>query len=295
VTKPAKSSKSQPPAKLPTPAPDQFKKLLRTTATRIGIPVLIVWVVAILIGHPYVLIGAGVLTLVALGIVGWAYWYMNKSKAVAGILQTADVSTASGRKEAMGKLEDKAGKGDAAALFAKSQLLMHEDPRQALEVLEEINLDKVMAPVADEARGQRAMIHLMLGEVDRARPLVDAIELSRHDQLKSRAALAAVVAEAWARSGQSKRANETLDLFDPENDEVEEIKPQLYRSRAFAAAAQSDVKRMKHALRRLRAINPQLLGGFVQKKVHPLLEKEARQMLMQSGAVPKKMVRRQKM
>lgn len=292
MPKSAKPSKLQPPAKIATPAPDEFKKLIRTTAMRIGIPVLVVWIVVILIGHPYGLIGAGVLTLVAAGIVGWAYWYMRKSKAVANILQSADVSTAEGRKEAMSKLDEKADKGDAAALFAKSQLLMHEDPRKALEVLEQINLDKVMAPIADEARGQRAMIHLLLGEVDRARTLVDAIDLSRHDQLKSRAALAAVVAEAWARSGQGKRASETLDLFDPENDELTEIKPQLYRSRAFAAATQSDVKRMRHALRKLRGINPQLLGGFVQKKVHPLLEREARQMLVQSGAVPKKMVRR---
>ncbi|PIE05870.1 MAG: hypothetical protein CSA75_02485, partial [Sorangium cellulosum] len=227
-------------------------------------------------------------------IVGWAYHYMRKSRAVANILQKANVETAEGRKEAMSQLEGKADKGDTAALFAKSQLLMHEDPRKALEVLEQINLDRVMAPIADEARGQRAMIHLLLGEVDRARALADAIDLSRHDQIKSRAALAAVVAESWARSGQGKRAGETLDLFDPENSELNDIKPQLYRSRAFAAASQSDVKRMKHALRRLRGINPQLLGGFVQKKVHPLLEREARQMLMQSGAVPKKMIRRRK-
>ena len=292
MTKLAKSDKGSASPKIPTPAPDEFKKLIRSTALRIGIPIAIVWVVAILIGHPYVLIGAGVLTVVAAGIVGWAYRYMNKSRAVANILRNANISSAEGRKEAMDKLEAGAGKGDVAALFAKAQLLMHEDPRKALEVLEDINLDKTMAPVADEARGQRAMIHLLLGEVDRARPLVDGIDLSRHEQIKARAGLAAVVAEGWARSGQSKRASETLDLFDPENSELEDIKPQLYRARAFAAAQSSDVKRMRHALRRLRAINPQLLGGFVQKKVHPLLEKEAKQMLMQTGAVPKKMIRR---
>lgn len=288
----SKSAKPNAVPKLGTPAPDEFKKLIRTTALRVGVPILVVWIVALLIGHPYVLIGAGVLTLAALGIVAWAYNYLRKGRAVANILHSADMTSASGRKEAMDKLADKADKGDTAALFAKAQLMMHEDPRKALEVLEQINLDKVMAPIADEARGQRAMIHLLLGEVDRARTLVDGIDLSRHDQLKSRAALAAVVAEAWARSGQGKRANETLDLFDPNNSELTEVKPQLFRSRAFAAASQSDLKRMRHALRQLKAINPQLLGGFVQKKIHPLLEREARQMLAQSGAIPKKMVRR---
>ena len=266
--------------------------MIRPMALRVGIPVLVLWVVAILIGHPYVLIGSGVITLVVLGLVVWAYRYMVKNRNVANLLQKADITTASGRKEVLEQLETQTKKGDAAGLFAKAQVLMHEDPRKALEVLEQINLSKVMAPVADEARGQRAMIHLLLGEVDRARVLVDAIDLSRHDQTKSRAALAAVVAEAWARSAQGKRAVETLDLYDPETPELQEVKPHLYRSRAFAFAAMSDVKRMRHAMRKLQQINPQLLAGFLQKKVHPLLERQAKQMLMQSGAVPKKVVRR---
>lgn len=289
VSKPTKPS--QPAPKVSAPSPDEFKKMLKGTGLRLGIPLLVIWIVVILIGHPIGLIIAGVLTAAGIGLVVWAIYYMNKSKRVAGILSSADMSSPEGRKKAMDQLETSAGKGDTAALFAKAQLLMHEDPRKALEVLEQINLDKVMAPIADEARGQRAMIHLLLGEIDRARALVDGIDLTRHEQTKARAALASVVAEAWARSGQAKKANETLDLFDPESGELEEVKPQLYRARAFAAASLSDTKRMKHALRRLKAINVQLLAGFVQKRVHPLLEKEARQMLMQSGAVPKKMVR----
>lgn len=272
-------------------ASGEVRKVLRKVAVRVGAFVLIVWIVALLIQNVYAYAAAGGLTLLALGVAIWVYVYLRKGSAVANILQSADVSTAQGRKEAMSKLADKADRGDVAALFAKANLLMHEDPRKALEQLEQINLTKVMAPIADEARGQRAMIHLILGETDKARPLADAIDLSRHDQIKSRAALAAVVSEAWARSGLGKRANETLDLYDADSAELSEIRPQLFRSRAFAAAAQNDVKRMRYALRRLKAANPQLLAGFVQKKVHPLLEKEARQMLMQSGAVPKKMIR----
>ena len=269
----------------------EIRKVMRGALLRIGIPVLVMWVIVVLIGHRYGFMIASGLTAVAAAILGWALWQMRRSSKVADILRGADTSTAAGRKNAMEKLETGASKGDTTALFAKAQILMHEDPRAALEVLEKINLDKVMAPIADEARGQRAMIHLLLGEVDRARALVDAVDLSRHDQIKSRASLGAVVAEAWARSGQAKRANDTLDLFDPENTELQDVKPQLLRARAFAAAGTNDVKRMRAALRKLRAINPQLLGGFVQKKIHPLLEREARQMLLQSGAVPKKLVR----
>jgi hypothetical protein len=285
------TSKTSAPPKPAVPETAEMNKMMRSALLRIGIPIGVVWIVVILIGNRWGLLVAGVLTFAAAGIIIWALLQMKKSSKVAGILRAADTSTAAGRKQALEQLETGAGKGDAAALFAKAQILMHEDPRKALEVLEQINLDKVMAPVGDEARGQRAMIHMLLGEVDRARALADAIDLSRHDQIKSRASLASVIAEAWARSGQGKRANDTLDLFDPENPELADLKPQMYRARAFAAAAVNDTKRMKMALRKIRAINPQLLGGFVQKKIHPLLEREARQMLMQSGVVPRKMVR----
>jgi hypothetical protein len=55
---------------------------------------------------------------------------------------------------------------------------------------------------------------------------------------------------------------------------------------------------MKGVLRAMAQINPQLLSGFITKKkhpmgvsprgVHPMLEKEAFDMVMRSGAVPRK-------
>ena len=33
-----------------------------------------------------------------------------------------------------------------------------------------------------------------------------------------------------------------------------------------------------------------LLGGFMSKRTHPLLQKEAKRMVEQSGAIPRKMV-----
>jgi hypothetical protein len=56
---------------------------------------------------------------------------------------------------------------------------------------------------------------------------------------------------------------------------------------------------MRATLKRLSGLNPQYLTGFITKKknpmgvaprgVHPLLEKEAIDMLMRSGAVPRRM------
>jgi hypothetical protein len=209
------------------------------------------------------------------------------------------VDSAEARKEAITELETKFKKDDAAAVFAKAQLEMQEDPRAALKTLESLKLEKLMAPMADEARAQRAMIHLILGETDEARGLVDKIDLSRHKEPKSRATMGAIVGEAWARTGQAKKAVELLETFDLNDALYADIKPQLLRARAFAYAWASNTKQMKGALRALSSINAQFLTGFITKKrnpmgvsprgVHPALEKEAFEMLMRSGAVPRKM------
>jgi hypothetical protein len=254
---------------------------------RVGLPVLGVWIVAVLIGRTWAFIGAAVITLGAAGLVTWALRFASKTRAVANLVQGADTPEA--RKQALSKLDADFKKGDTAAIFARAQLQLHDDPRVALATLEQVDLGKVMAPIADEARAQRAMIHLMLGEPERARQLVDAIDLSRHQQPKTRATLVTVIGEAWARTGQGKKALDTLSVFDPEDAEFGDLKAQLYRAFAFAYAATNDTKGIRRALRKMLEINPQLLGGFLMKKVHPLLKREAEEILRRSGAVPKKM------
>ncbi len=264
---------------------------------RLGIPLLVVWVVGILIAGfvtSPVWIGVslgvpGALTVAALGLVIWTLGQAKKAQGVVGIL--SGIKDDDDRKAALDKLDavNKKGK-DTAAIFAKAQLLMQDDPRAALTTLETINLDKVMAPIADEARGQRAMIHLMLGEVTPARDLVDDIELKRQQEPKSRAMLGAVISEAWARSRQAKKAVDTLALFDAEDPEFEQVRPQLYRAQAYAFAYTNKIPQMRRALRKLVEQDPRMLGGFMMKRTHPLLQKEAKQMLERSGAMPRKMV-----
>ena len=53
-----------------------------------------------------------------------------------------------------------------------------------------------MGSIADEARSQRAMIHLTLGQVNLARQLVDNIELKRHQDPRSRAMIGAIAADS---------------------------------------------------------------------------------------------------
>jgi len=269
---------------------------LRALLTRLGLILAGVWILfgsvagfvssstwrAVLIAIPVLLTGAAAAILI------WTLRQAKSARGVASIL--SGVETDEDRKAALQKLEAGFKKDDTAAIFAKAQLELQEDPRKALKTLEFINLAKVMAPVADEARGQRAMIHLTLGEVGQARQLVDNIDLSRHQDARTRAMLASVASEAWARSGDAKKASETLSLFDPEEAAFEQIRPQLYRALAYAAAYASDLPSMRRALRKLLAQDARLLGGFINKKTHPLLQKEARKMLEQSGQVPKRMV-----
>jgi hypothetical protein len=268
---------------------------IKAVLLRLGVPLLVIWVIGVAVFgftlSPVVKwLALGVpaaLTLAAVGLMVWVMRQAKKAKGVAGILSKA-AETKEGREAALIELETKYKVTDPTAIFARAQLLLQEDPRKALEALEGINLSKAMATVADEARGQRAMIHLMLGEVSPARDLADGIQLARHQDARSRAMLAAVVAEAWARSGQAKRAVDTLSVFNAEDPELAQLKPQILRAQAYAFAHTDDMKSAQRSLRKLGSIDPRLLGGFIAKKTHPLLQREAKKLLEQSGAMQRK-------
>lgn len=286
----------KPAATRPQNMPDPLgREQIKSMATRLGLILAAVWLVGGLI--------AGVSTSstargVALGIPGaitvalailviWMVRQARQAKGVASLLRNIDSDE--DRQAALEKLSDKAGKKDAAATFAKAQLELQEDPQKALETLEQIDLNKVMAPVADEARAQRAMIHLMQGQVNLARQLADNIELKRHQDAKTRAMMAAVIGESWARSGQAKKGLETLSLFDLTDPDYQDLLPQLFRAYAYCYAYTGKTKDMRRMLRRLMEVDVRLLGGFMMKRTHPLLQKESKKLLEQSGQVPRKM------
>ncbi len=268
---------------------------MKSTFQRVGLIVLAIWIVGGTVAGfsqstTTIRIALGIaaaLTAVVVGIVVWTVRRTKAARAVAEVLK--GVETSEQRKAALEKLEVTGKKGDPAKVFARAQLEMQEDPKQALATLETIDLQKVMAPVADEARSQRAMIHLTLGQVNLARQLVDNIDLKRHQDPRSRAMMGAIAAETWARSGEGKKAVETLDLFDASDEKLAQLRPQLLRAYAFAYAHTNKSKELKRTLRQMLKIDARLLGGFLQGKGHPLLQKEAKRMLEQSGVVPRKM------
>ena len=273
----------------PDKPPVDFKKVF----LRVGLVLAAVWIVAAVLAHWSVipLVVAGVLTLAAIGAGFWIVRYVNKSRELGAILRGAQDSV-EGRHEALRKLETDYKKTDVQAAIARAQLEMQDDPRKALATLEAIDLAKQLGPVADQVRCTRASIHLQLGELTEAKALVDKMELGKQEDVKTRAMFAAVAAEAWGRTGQGKKAVELLEVFNPEDPELGEMRVQMWRARAFAYAGAGDMKGAGRALRKLADLNPQLLGMFIgAKKVHPMLQQEAKQILMRSGAVPRKMVR----
>jgi len=273
------------------PPPFDWKKII----VRAGLVVGGIWVLCIAMytvrkGIGW-LITPAVVTVLVLGVYVWMSRLLGKQKALGAILEGAD--TKEGRAEALEKLGRDFKEGDTQAVLARAQLEAQDDPRKALATLEAVRLDKVLAaPMAGQVRAMRAMLHLSLGETDKARALADALDLGKQQDAKIRAMFATVAGEAWARTGLAQKAKDTLELFDPEEAAHAELRAQMWRARAFAYAGTGDTRSMKHALRRLGAVNPYLLGMFVgQKRVHPLLEREAKQMVMSSGVVKKQMQR----
>ena len=281
---------------LARPSPDAPEKPpvdMKKLYVRVGGVVAIVWLVAAIATRWTVipLYVAGALTVAAAAAVVWLIRYVNKSREMAALLRSAS-QTEEGRKDALKKLETDFKKGDVQASIARAQLEMQEDPRKALATLESVDLAKQMVPVADQVRCTRATIHLQLGEIQEARLLVDKMELGKQQDAKTRAMFAAVAGEAWGRTGLAKKGVELLELYNPEDPEYAEMRVQMWRARAFAFAGAGDMKGAARALKKLIEVNPQLLGMFVgAKKIHPMLQQEAKQLLMRSGAVPRKMVR----
>jgi tetratricopeptide (TPR) repeat protein len=282
-------------AALSAPAQDSDKPPvnLRKSFVRVGLILGAAWVVALLLPRwSFIPIGvAGVLTVAAIGLGFWVVRYVNKSRELAALLRSAGQNE-DGRKDALRRLETDFKKGDVQAALARAQLEMQQDPHKALATLESVDLGKQLGPVADQVRCTRATIHLQLGELQEARALVDKLELGKQQEPKTRAMFAAVAGEAWGRTGLGKKAVELLEVFNPDEPGYAEMRVQMWRARAFAYAGAGDIKGASRALRKLVDMNPQLLGMFVGgKKVHPLLQQEAKQLLMRSGAVPKRMVR----
>lgn len=292
-SKAAPASASAPPAQ-PSTSMAAVGPDWQAILVRVGAVAAVLWVIAFIVpgtAGTWIKGGVGVLTVLAIGALIWFKRYITRTQQLGAILQNA--SSGADKEAAIKQIEQQFGTSDAQAAMAKAQLeLQLNQIDAALATLSAIDLTRQMVPIADQVRAMRATIHLSRGEVKEARTLVDAFELGKQQDNKTRAMLVAVAAEAWARTGMAQKASDQLSLFNPEDPEYADLRVQMLRARAHVCIHRDDVRGAQNALQALAATNPFLMGMFAgQKHVHPLLEREARKLAEKAGAVQRQVQR----
>jgi hypothetical protein len=230
----------------------------------------------------------GVLTLVAAGF-GIYIWRMtSRSRAILDIMKSA--TDEPGRQRALEALSDQGG--DVMKALAKAQLLAQTDAQAAQDTLEGIDLKKAPAVLQDDVRAQLAMLYLRNNRVREARALAENIRLDRRPDAKTKALYAALMAEAYARTGSPDEGRKLLETYSAEDNREDEVQVMLLRAQVFTFAALKKRGLAKRAIDRLAAIEPNLLGSFLVKGTSPELAKLARQALAEVGAGPKLKIKR---
>jgi hypothetical protein len=248
----------------------------------------VLWITALMMMPAVGYWGVGVvgaLTLAAIGLGLYVYRLTSKQREILDIMKGAQGDV--GRREAIERLS-MGGDKDAMKALARAQLLAQEDPNKALEALESIDIAKAPTVVQDEVRSQLAMMYLFLNRTKEARPLVDEIKLERQPDAKVKAKYAAVIAEAFARTGKENEAKKLLEDYKAEDPALTgEIAPLLFRAQVYTYSATKNRGLAKKALDALVQIDPNMLAPFVQKNTKPELQKLALAALADAGLAPR--------
>ena len=251
----------------------------------------ILWICAFMVvpWAGYWVVGVvGLLQLAAIGFGIYIWRLTSRQRAIVELMKGA--TDPEGRQRAIEQLGAGASK-DAMKALAQAQLLSNTDPAAAQKVLEEVDLEKAPAVVQDDVRSQLALMYLRNGRVKEARTLADSIRLDRQPNAKAKALYAAVIAECFARTGSADEARKLMETYDSADQSYAEVRLLLLRARVFTFMALKKRGLAKAAMDELAAIEPNVLGGFLQKGVSPELTKLARQVLAESGLGPKMKVR----
>jgi hypothetical protein len=280
------------PKKLPPPSADVGNKQLAELETpgikwnvvaQIGAALVALWVFAFLL-VPYVgYWGVGVvavLTLVGAGFAGYLYNLTRKSRRVVEILKSA--TDEAGRKAAIAQLADVKG-NDAMAALARAQLVARDDPKEAMEILERIDIAKAGPQAEDEVRSNLAYMYLIHNRPKDARPLVDKLRLDRQPQAKAKAMYAAVSAETLARTGDAAEAKKLVETYRADDPEYGEIAIMLLRAQVFTFMATKNRGLARRAAMALAERDPNMLAPFLGKGTSAEMQAMAREVLTEIG------------
>lgn len=253
------------------------------------------WLIAAAAETLWVTIVIGVLTLAILGGLAWVYRWAKKQQSkqleMMQMLQAAQASPEA-RREVLDKLQAEPGANqDAMTKLARAQLEAQEDPDKAIATLESLDLSQIPAQAADEVRGLRVQLYLARNRVKDARAVADEIKAGAGTNAQSKAMLAAVVAEAFARTGKHEEALALLEGIQFGDPELGQIRYLLVFARIFANFASGKKERVRKDMLALAQENPQLLGRFVQPGpgIHLDLRKLATDVLQDSPEMRKLM------
>lgn len=243
-----------------------------------GAVVVALWVLAITSRSTVAMAVLGVLTVALIAGGLWIWRFVQKQTKLAGLLKKAQAGEG-GSKEVLEALQAPGADKDAMNLVVRAQLEAQEDPEKAIETIEKVDLKKVGALQADAVRVTRIQLYLLVGRTREAGELADDVDVKKAQQTEERAAIAATVAEAFARSSKSKEAHALLSTYKPEEAANPQLKVPLYYARVFANFVDNEQELVKRDLHNLAKMDINYLGRFVHPKfkVHPTLTRLAQE------------------
>jgi hypothetical protein len=232
--------------------------------------------------------GVGVLSVVAIGFGIYILRMTRKQNEILDLMKGAGDSE--GRERAIAALAG--GDKDAMKQLAHAQLVAQKDPAQALEILKAIDIKKAPAMVQDEVRAQLAMMYLFQNRPKDARPVADEITVDRQPDKRAKAKYAAVVAEAFARTGKAQEARELVDAYDPDDEAyAEDLGALLLRARVYTYTATKNRGLARKAMDSLVKRDPNMVAPFMQKGTRPELQQLAKQSLQGAGLAPRQQMK----
>jgi hypothetical protein len=226
----------------------------------------------------------GVLTLAALGFGIYIWRLTSRSRAIVDIMKGA--TDDEGRRHAIEALEGESSK-DAMKALAQAQLLSQTDPQEAMRVLERIELKKAPTMVQDDLRAQLGLLYLRNQRVRDAREMVEPIRLDKRPDARSKALYAAVMAEAFARTGSGVEAGKLMETYPPDEAEQAETQALLWRAKVFTSFALKKRGLAQKAMEALARIEPNMVAAFTLKGHPPEIVQMAKQTLGRAGLGPK--------
>lgn len=255
-----------------------------------GVVTAAVWAFAIQTGSVIFMIIVGVLTLLLAAILIWALRMNRKQMGLVNLLQSATQSPEQ-RRAVLAQLEASKDANDLTHVFLRAQLLAAEDPKRALELLEAHDVKKFQPQMQDDVAILRSQLYLNFGRPKDARPLVDRVNVDSTQRAEMRGLMVSVVAQAWARTGRHVDAAALIDTVDLTKEQNEEVRIQLMVARVFARFAAGKRGPAKDDLKALANLDVNHLGRILapQLRVHPELQRLAREVAEQSGKLKREM------